>query len=374
MTVSRRLLSSVSAIVIAWLNTLAAPVAAADDGVKAGTASTVKGPSVTGQVEDNNVVINVGKDIFADEFVNTDDASSTELMFLDQTNLTITPGSSVKIDKFVFDPNGKKGDVVFNVARGSLRFVTGSQDPTSYQIKTPVATIGVRGTIVNFITTNSGLAVQLEDGSAGVIGANGVLTPMTPAMQLAVFGPTGSVATVANGGLAAAVGALLASSTNKATTAASLLVVAGNATGAVANAAAAAVATAISNAGILPAALSVAVGAAVTTSNNPAAAAASIISSSATLSPSLASSTGAGLATAATSLAASDPTAAAAIVQSASNSTNPAISAPVAAVAQQVATTPPAAPPPPPPPPPSPPPPPPPPPPPTVPPPQSSPH
>src|SRR5471032_152260 len=169
MRVPGRLLSSVSAIAIVCFNAVAFHSAEAD-APKAGTASTVKGPSVTGVLGSDTKVI------FVDEFVNTDASSATELMFLDQTNLSITPGSSVKIDKFVFDPNGKKGAVVLNVARGSLRFVTGSQDPTSYEIKTPVATIGVRGTIVNFITTDTGLAVQLEDGSAAVIGDDGKLT------------------------------------------------------------------------------------------------------------------------------------------------------------------------------------------------------
>src|SRR6185312_3327512 len=169
MRVPGRLLSSVSAVAILCFNTLAVDSAQADV-PKAGAASTVKGPSVTGVVGADTSAIVAGKDVFADEVVNTDDASATELMFLDQTNLSITPGSSVKIDKFVYDPNGNKGGVVINVARGSLRFVTGSQDPTDYQIKTPVATIGVRGTIVNFITTDQGLAVQLEDGKAAVIG------------------------------------------------------------------------------------------------------------------------------------------------------------------------------------------------------------
>ena len=303
MRVPGRFLSSVSAIAIICFNAVA-PHPAEADVPKAGTASTVKGPLVTGVLGADTSTIIVGKDIFADEFVNTDTASATELMFLDQTNLTITPGSSVKIDKFVFDPNGKQGAVVFNVARGSLRFVTGSQDPTDYQIKTPVATIGVRGTIVNFITTDAGLAVQLEDGSAGVIGDDGTLTPMNPATQLAVFGPKGSVSTATRGNLANAVGALLASSTNKATTAAALLIVAGNSKGAVANAAAKAVANAIAKAGIPASAITAAVAIAVTTSANPAAAAASVVTAAATLPATLASATGSGVATAATALAA----------------------------------------------------------------------
>src|ERR1700761_6621499 len=273
MRVSGRLLTSVSAIAILCLNAVTTEAVLADV-PKAGNASTVKGPSVTGVVGADTSTIIVGKDVFADEIVNPDDASATELMFLDQTNLSITPGSSVKIDKFVYDPNAKQGGgVVINVARGSLRFVTGSQDPTDYQIKTPVATIGVRGTILNFITTDQGLAVQLEDGKAAVIGDDGKVTPMTPATQLAVFGKGGTVTTATRGDLVKAVGALLASSKNKATTAAALLIVAGNAKGPVADAAAKAVAKAIAKAGITAAQLTAAIAIAVSVAPNLAAAA-----------------------------------------------------------------------------------------------------
>jgi hypothetical protein len=324
MRVSGRLLSTVSAITIVCLNPAATHPARADI-AKAGAAAVVKGPSVTGLVGAETNVIIVGKDIFADEVVNTDGASATELMFLDQTNLTITPGSSVKIDKFVFDPNGKKGAVVFNVARGSLRFVTGSQDPTEYQIKTPVATIGVRGTIVNFITTADGLAVQLEDGSAAVIGDNGKLTPMTPATQLAVFGKNGVVATATSGNLTAAVTALLSSSTNKATTAAALLVVAGNAKGATADAAARAVASSIAGSGISPKAITAAIAIAITTAIDPAAAAADIASSAASLPDDLAAAVGSGFASAAASLAQIDPDASNRIKFIQGQSSNPAL-------------------------------------------------
>jgi hypothetical protein len=37
--------------------------------------------------------------------------------------------------------------VVIETSRGAFRFVSGSQNPSNYTIKTPLATIGVRGTI-----------------------------------------------------------------------------------------------------------------------------------------------------------------------------------------------------------------------------------
>ena len=348
MRASRYLLSSVSAIAIICLNAIMSHSARADV-AKAGTAATVKGPSVTGLVGTETNVIVVGKDIFADEIVNTDGASATQLMFLDQTNLTITPGSSVKIDKFVFDPNGKKGQVVFNVARGSMRFVTGSQDPTDYQIKTPVATIGVRGTIVDFVTTSQGLAVELEDGSAAVIGADGKLTPMNPATALAVFGPTGTVATTANGGLPKALAALLASSTNKATTAASLLVIAGNSKGPAADAAAADVAAAVAASGVSADALVAAISAAVITANDPGAAARAIVAVADTLPPDIAATTGAALAAVANVLAETDPAAANAIRIAIEGATNPGLINGAQGVLGKVNNPPPPPPPPPPP-------------------------
>jgi len=53
--------------------------------------------------------------------------------------------------EFVYDPNKSKGSVVVNATRGSYRFVTGVQDSKSYEIKTPYATLGVRGTVLEVV-------------------------------------------------------------------------------------------------------------------------------------------------------------------------------------------------------------------------------
>src|SRR5690606_1727955 len=47
------------------------------------------------------------------------------------------------------------GNVVLNATRGAFRFVSGSQQSRSYQVRTPVATIGVRGTIFDIYVGTS---------------------------------------------------------------------------------------------------------------------------------------------------------------------------------------------------------------------------
>lgn len=94
----------------------------------------------------------VGTDIFSTERIRTGDGSAAQLLFLDSTSVNVGARSEIVLDRFVYDPNRRTGNVVLTASKGAFRFITGSQNPTSYSIKTPVATIGVRGTIVDVRT------------------------------------------------------------------------------------------------------------------------------------------------------------------------------------------------------------------------------
>jgi hypothetical protein len=94
----------------------------------------------------------VGNDVFSAEKIRTGDASAAQLMFLDSTNVNIGARSELTLDRFVYNPARGAGNVVLSASKGTFRFITGSQNPTNYSIKTPVATIGVRGTIVDVRT------------------------------------------------------------------------------------------------------------------------------------------------------------------------------------------------------------------------------
>lgn len=108
----------------------------------------------------------VGGSIFQDETIRTGASSVAQLVFVDQTTLSIGPRSEVTLDRFVYDPNQSLGDVAISLANGAMRFISGSQNPRSYSVRTPVATIGVRGTVVDFLFLDGRMFGILVEGGA----------------------------------------------------------------------------------------------------------------------------------------------------------------------------------------------------------------
>jgi hypothetical protein len=92
-----------------------------------------------------NRTLSGGASVYSQETVRTGETGQADLQFRDNSNLSVGSKSSVRLDKFVYDPNKSTGTVAIQATRGSLRFVTGSQGKGSYQVKTPYGTLGIRG-------------------------------------------------------------------------------------------------------------------------------------------------------------------------------------------------------------------------------------
>ena len=137
--------------------------------------------------------LTTGAALVQDETVRTGPADTAQLLFIDQTSLSVGPKSEVKLDCFVFDPARAKGDVVLDVSKGVFRFVSGSQDPHSYALKTPVATIGVRGTIVDFMVENGRLTIILVEGWSEITLSDGSTVRLTEPGTAIVIGADGNV-------------------------------------------------------------------------------------------------------------------------------------------------------------------------------------
>jgi len=137
----------------------ASPARAADNiGVAAATQNKVDG--IMGA---QTTPLKAGSQVFTDEHVRTGAASTAQLLFRDQTSLSVGPSSEVTLDKFIYDPARNSGEVVLSATRGAFRFVSGTQEPHNYQIRTPVATIGVRGTVVDGVVTDHSSTVILGE-------------------------------------------------------------------------------------------------------------------------------------------------------------------------------------------------------------------
>lgn len=156
-------ISLISAVAISAATT-GAVNAASSIGVAAGVEN-----QVTGDVGGVPVRLKVGDGVFQDQVVETAVKSTAQLLFRDETALTVGPGSRVVLDKFIYNPASKTGDIVLNATKGAFRFVSGAATSSSYKIKTPVATIGVRGTIFDyFINALGELILVLVEGAVEV--------------------------------------------------------------------------------------------------------------------------------------------------------------------------------------------------------------
>ena len=73
----------------------------------------------------------------------------TSIQFIDETRVDVTEHSKLVIDDFVYDPNTKTGSLSLKASFGTIRYASGQIAKNSRQnvkIKTPTATVGVRGT------------------------------------------------------------------------------------------------------------------------------------------------------------------------------------------------------------------------------------
>ena len=129
-----------------------------------------------------------GNPVLTNDRIRTGADSVAQLLFADQTTLSVGPRSEVTLDRFVYDPNRSTGDVGVSLTTGALRFVSGQQDPRSYQVRTPVATIGVRGTIVDFLFINGRMFGILDEGRCSFTLPNGSVIELNePGMAVEFF-------------------------------------------------------------------------------------------------------------------------------------------------------------------------------------------
>jgi hypothetical protein len=105
-----------------------------------GSATSVQ-PEASGSV---GGTLSVGSGVHSNETVKTGSSGQAGLRFNDQSNLSVGHSSSVRLDKFVYDPNKGAGSTAIEVTKGTFRFSTGAQGG-QVKIKTPYGTLGTRG-------------------------------------------------------------------------------------------------------------------------------------------------------------------------------------------------------------------------------------
>ena len=140
--------------------------------------------------------IKVGDGVLRDETVRTGLESAARLVMADNTNLSLGPSATIKLDRTVFDDEHTYRDIAIGLTAGAFRFVTGNSEKTAYKITTPLATIGVRGTVLDILSQRGKTTVVLQEGASRVCATGGQCTELTQPGDTAVITSTAGKVTI----------------------------------------------------------------------------------------------------------------------------------------------------------------------------------
>jgi hypothetical protein len=118
--------------------------------------------------------------------------TTLHVLFPDQSALTVAPNSELVITRFEFDSRTKQGNVLIDMSRGLLRVVGGlisKNNPT--RVRTPTATIGIRGGISTVDVGTGTQSTFLFGDSMSVEGSNGDTTNVNRPGFGVIVGPDG---------------------------------------------------------------------------------------------------------------------------------------------------------------------------------------
>ena len=111
--------------------------------------------SVVGDVKSSNAAapkprpVALRQRIALADLIQTGKGSQLQLMLLDRSTFSIGSNATLRIDRFVYDPaRGRNSGA--SVTRGAFRFMSGQPNrANNTTISSPVATIGIRGTVLD---------------------------------------------------------------------------------------------------------------------------------------------------------------------------------------------------------------------------------
>ena len=97
----------------------------------------------------NNEKLFSGSKIFYGDTIVVKSKSNAQILFLDETVMTVGENTELTIDDFVYDPQTNNGNFITNIKSGVVKTISGKiseKNPENLEIKIPNGSLGVRGT------------------------------------------------------------------------------------------------------------------------------------------------------------------------------------------------------------------------------------
>ena len=145
--------------------------AAAETGTEIGDARTIVS-IVKADFDKEERELTIGDVVRQDEVIEVSNDGRGEFRLNDDTKLALGPGARMVLDKFVYDSDKKTGSIILDLTKGAFRFITGVATKPTYLIRTPNASITVRGTIFDmYVLPDDSAWLLLHEGAVEVTSA-----------------------------------------------------------------------------------------------------------------------------------------------------------------------------------------------------------
>lgn len=140
--------------------------------------------------------------IFQDDVIETGEDGKVRILLNDSSVITLSGSSKLRVSEQVYDPKGGERRSLFNLFRGKVRAVVSkyvNAARSKFEIHTPTAVAGVRGTIeeVSYNPDTNQSALFLYEGSADWTDKGSGNSIIVGAGQFSVHLPGGTLSTAA---------------------------------------------------------------------------------------------------------------------------------------------------------------------------------
>ena len=120
------------------------------------------------------IVVNNGDNVYQNDVVQTGSGSTLGLVLDDGTAFNLTANARLMLNDLVYDASSTSNSALFTLVQGAASFVAGQVAKTGdMKVATPVASIGIRGTMVilNASATDGTVSISVVDQHDGLVHA-----------------------------------------------------------------------------------------------------------------------------------------------------------------------------------------------------------
>lgn len=116
----------------------------------AGVVARLSGPLLAKKADGSIKVLGLKSEVESGDTLVSEKNTYAQIKFIDNSEITLRPGTTFKVEHFSFDEGKPEGDnASYSLMKGGLRSITGlmgKRNKEKFSLKTPTATIGIRGT------------------------------------------------------------------------------------------------------------------------------------------------------------------------------------------------------------------------------------